>query len=94
MGGLRRTISSRVSHKVSTNIDGEGVMCCLGGMRSGNVGAPVFALHDAAVAALYSILRAFGSELIAVVKSSKVQMPFGTSADVVALLERCSTYNE
>lgn len=69
-------------------------MCCLGGMRSGNVGAPVFALHDAAVAALYSILRAFGSELIAVVKSSKVQMPFGTSADVVALLERCSTYNE
>ncbi|EIE24684.1 hypothetical protein COCSUDRAFT_46908 [Coccomyxa subellipsoidea C-169] len=65
-----------------------------GAMRSGEVGAPVFALHDAAVAALYSILGAFGSELIDIVKSSKAQLPFGTSADVVALLNRCDKCQE
>ncbi len=58
------------------------------------MGAPVFALHDAALAALYSILGAFGSELIDIVKSSKAQLPFGTSADVVALLNRCDKCQE
>ncbi|BDA42630.1 hypothetical protein COCOBI_03-5230 [Coccomyxa sp. Obi] len=61
---------------------------------SRNAGAPGFALHDAALAALYGILGAFGSEVIPVVKSSKTQLPFGTTADVVALLNRCSTYSE
>ncbi|CAL8467716.1 g7254 [Coccomyxa elongata] len=65
-----------------------------GGKRSRNAGAPGFALHDAALAALYGILGAFGSEVIPVVRSSKTQLPFGTTADVVALLTRCSTYSE
>ncbi len=69
--------------------------CCVtGGKRSRNAGAPGFALHDAALAALYGILGAFGSEVIPVMRSSKTQLPFGTTADVVALLTRCSTYSE
>lgn len=66
----------------------------VGGKRSRNAGSPGFALHDAALAALYGILQAFGSEVIPVVKSSKTQLPFGTMPDVVALLTRCSTYSE
>lgn len=65
-----------------------------GARRSKAVGAPVFGLHDAALAALYSILEAFGSEIVDVVKTTKMKLPFGTAADVVGLLNRCSANSE
>jgi hypothetical protein len=58
------------------------------------VAAPAYALHDAALTALYCMLGAFGSSLPSLVARTQAQLPYGSMSDVSALLSRCMLHSE
>ena len=56
--------------------------------------APAYALHDAALTALYCMLGAFGSSLLSLVTRTQAQLPYGSMSDVSVLLSKCMAHSE